>query len=61
MKQNIKIYLLFALVWLLFTAEAAPKKYNVLLELKRQEIIKDEIMQHENYNVFLEDTVFEKV
>jgi len=30
MKQNIKIYLLFALVWLVFTAEAAPKKYNVL-------------------------------
>ena len=30
MKQNIKIYLLFALVWLFFTAEAAPKKYNVL-------------------------------
>lgn len=30
MKQNIKIYLLFALLWLLFTAEAAPKKYNVL-------------------------------
>ena len=30
MKQNIKIYLLFALLWLVFTAEAAPKKYNVL-------------------------------
>ena len=30
MKQNIKYYLLFILVWLIFTAEAAPKKYNVL-------------------------------
>jgi len=30
MKYKIKFYLLFTLVWPLFTADASPKKYNVL-------------------------------
>ncbi|SVB15240.1 uncharacterized protein METZ01_LOCUS168094, partial [marine metagenome] len=30
MKHKTKFYSLFALAWLAFAADAAPKKYNVL-------------------------------